>query len=76
MSEAPTHHSRARALGVAALAALALAACGDVPTDTGVIDAVDVLQSRGRGVAAMQSVADEVAVAGGTVSLIFDNPAL
>ncbi len=41
MSEAPTHYSRARALGVAALAALALAACGDVPTDTNAIDAVD-----------------------------------
>lgn len=34
MTEVPTHHSRARALGVAALTALALAACGDVPTET------------------------------------------
>ncbi len=34
MSEVPTHYSRARALGVAALATLALAACGEMPTET------------------------------------------
>jgi PKD repeat protein len=34
MTEAPTHYSRARALGVAALATLVLAACGEIPTDT------------------------------------------
>lgn len=48
----------------------------DLPEPPRTIDAVDVLQSRGRGVAAMQSVADEVAVSGGTVSLIFENPPL
>jgi anti-sigma regulatory factor (Ser/Thr protein kinase) len=35
------------------------------------IDHVHVLQSGGRGLAAMQSVADEITVTGGTVSLIF-----
>ncbi len=35
------------------------------------IDTVHVLQSGGRGLAAMQSVADEITVHGGTVSLIF-----
>ncbi len=33
MTEAPTHYSRARALGVAALATLVLAACGETPTE-------------------------------------------
>jgi len=46
----------------------------ELPEPPRTIDAVDVLQSRGRGVAAMQSIADEVAVVGGTVSLIFENP--
>ncbi len=45
----------------------------DPPQPPRGLDAVDVLQSRGRGVAAMQSIADEITVVGGTVSLIFDS---
>ncbi len=40
------------------------------------IDQVDPLQTGGRGLSVMRSVADAVTVAGGTVSLIFGNPTL
>ncbi len=46
----------------------------DLPEPPRRIDAVDVLQSGGRGVAAMQTAADDITVTGGTVSLVFETP--
>lgn len=45
----------------------------ELPQPLKSIESVDVLQSRGRGVAAMRTIADDIEVVGGTVSLFFNS---